>query len=78
MAELLLQADHLTINVRAVPLERVLLDLSRQDAFEVTILEEKAVRGHMVTEHFIQLPIEEGLDRILSNWNCSLAKNPKT
>lgn len=76
LAELSLQDDRLTINVNAVPLEMILHDLSRQGAFQVTVLEKQGTRGLLVTEHFDQLPIEEGLNRLLADWNYSLTKTP--
>lgn len=39
LAALSLQNQRLTIHVSAVPLETVLFDLSRQDAFQVTVME---------------------------------------
>lgn len=78
LAELLLRDDRLTINVKAVPLETILHDLSRQGAFQVTVLEKQTTRGLLVTEHFDQLPIEEGLNRLLADWNYSLTKSPKS
>lgn len=77
-AELSLQNGHLTINVNAVPLETVLNDLSRQGGFQVTVLKKQSTRGLLVTEHFDQLLIEEGLNRLLADWNYSLTKSPES
>lgn len=73
-AELSLQHDRLTLHVQAVPLEEVLVNLSQEGAFRLTILDKQVSAKATVTEHFDGLPIEDGLSRLLAHWNYGLTK----
>lgn len=76
--ELSLHQDRISLHVQAVPLEEVLVDLSREAGFRVTILKAPATKDTMVSERFDALPIEEGLARLLAGWNYGLVKQPES
>ena len=50
-AELSFQQDRLTLHVQAVPLEEVLVNLSQEGAFRITILDNQMTDKVTVTEH---------------------------
>ena len=73
-AELSLQQDRLTLHVQAVPLEDVLVNLSQEGAFRITILDNQMTDKITVTQHFDGVPSEDGLSRLLAHWNYGLTK----
>lgn len=78
LAELSIQDNRLTISVQKVPLDVVLHDLSQLGNLRVTVLEKHETKGLVVTADFDYLLIEEGLSRILADWNYGLTKNPES
>lgn len=77
-AELSLHQGRISLHVQAVRLEEVLVDLSREAGFRVTILKSPATKDTMVSERFDALPLEEGLARLLAGWNYGLVKQPES
>ena len=76
-AEVSLQHDRLTLHVQAMPLEEVLLDLSQEGIFRITILNSRASKRSVVSEQFDELPVEEGLERLLAGWKYGLLRHPE-
>ncbi len=74
IAEVSIHEHRLTVHVDSVLLDDLLYDLSQHGLFQVTVMEQGVTKGLVVTEHFDGLPIEEGLSRILADWNYSLIK----
>ena len=78
IAELSIQHDRLTVDVQAAPLNAVLQDLSREGTIEITVLDTGLTDQATVTEQFHNLSVEEGLHRLLAQWNYSLTKHHVT
>ena len=77
-AEVSLQHDRLTLHVQAVPLDEVLLDLSHEGAFRISILKAQDTNNTIISEQFDSLPVEEGLERLLLGWKYGLIRNPQS
>ena len=77
-ADVHLNMDQLTVIVQNEPLNQVLMDLARQGQFDLTILQENELEGETISEEFHNLPIHEGVQRLLPAWNYGLTKHKKT
>lgn len=77
-AEVSLDHNRLTLHVHAVPLEKILLDLSQEGAFRITILKSQDTTDTIVSEQFEALPVEKGLERLLLGWEYGLIRNPES
>ena len=77
-AEVSLHHNRLTLHVQAVPLEEVLLDLSQEGAFRISILKAQDTNTTIISEQFDLLPVEKGLERLLLGWKYGLLRNPQS
>ena len=68
----------LTIDVKNTELVVVLDEVARQGSFKVTSLDPEDLQGVIISETFINLPIKQGIDRLLTPWNYSYTTNSQT
>ena len=76
--EVQLQEGLLTVSVEQLPLEEVLGELTRQADIQVIVLEHTTVGRVNISTQFWNVPVEEGLDRLLRGWNYGLGRDPAT
>ena len=77
-AEVHLEENRLTVNVQEITIEEVFQELSQQGDINVVALEETNFGNVKISKRFWNLPLEEGLDRLLSGWNYGLHRNQST
>ena len=77
-AEVHLEENRLTVNVQEITIEEVFQELSQQGHINVVALEETNIGNVKISKRFWNLPLEEGLDRLLSGWNYGLHRNQST
>ena len=77
-AEVHLEGNRLTVNVQEITIEEVFQELSQQGDINVVALEETNIGNVKISKRFWNLPLEEGLDRLLSGWNYGLHRNQST
>ena len=77
-AEVHLEENRLTVNVQETSIDEVFQELSQQGDIKVVALEETNIGNVRISKRFWNLPIEEGLDRLLSGWNYGLQRDHST
>ena len=78
MGELTIKHEHLSVDLHAVPLDAVLEDLSRKGGIAVTVLNAHEMSLALITERFCDKSMEEGLQRLLAQWNYGLTRHHLT
>ena len=76
--EISMNNGKMTIDVRNMELVAVLDEMAKQGSFKVTPLEPAELRGILISETFVDLPIKQGIDRLLTPWNFSYTTSSKT
>ncbi len=77
-AEVQMTGEQLSVHVDNQSLSTILETLSRQGTFDVTVLEKEAAAQTSVTHHFDHLSIQEGLSRLLAQWNYGITTDQST
>ena len=77
-AEVRLEKNYLTVQVKDTIIEEVLDELGRQGEMKVIAFEDTRIGNVRISKTFWNLPLEEGLDRLLSNWNYGLSRDKST
>lgn len=67
-----LSAGKLTVQASNTALQEVLDSIAKQAKFEVAMVGGSKLGQALVSEDFRELPLEEGLARLLSDWNYAL------
>lgn len=74
-----MSADKLTLHTQGIPLSDVLSTLSRQAKLTTILrLEDNTFRTALVTANFSNVPIEQGISRLLRDWSYALVKETGT
>ena len=77
-AEVHLGKNTLSVNVHETAIREVLDKLARQGDINVIALEKTQVGNVKISKRFWNLPLEEGLDRLLTGWNYGLKRDQST
>ncbi len=77
-AEVFLAQNTLTINVHGATIHAVLKALTQQSQIKIVALEETNIGNVKISKKFWNLPLEEGLHRILSGWNYGISRDTRT
>ena len=77
-AEVQVHVDQLTVQMDNVSLEQVLHSLAKKGRFSWSALEETDLTNETITAEFQGLPMQQGLDRLLNEWNFGLTKDSRT
>ncbi len=77
-AEVRLTLNSLTVDIQDAAMKDVLADLHDQGNFKIVALEESKVGNVKITKKFWNLPLEAGLDRLLSGWNYGISRDAST
>lgn len=74
-----LSADKLTLRTQGIPMSDVLSTLGRQAKLTTVLrLEDNTFRTALVTVNFSNVPLEQGLSRLLKDWSYALVKETGT
>ncbi|GJL66367.1 MAG: hypothetical protein NPIRA05_13380 [Nitrospirales bacterium] len=77
-AEVRLTHDTLTVNIDNAGMNDILDDIRDQGDFNIVVFEETKIGNVTITKKFVNLPLEEGLDRLLSGWNYGITRDVTT
>lgn len=77
-AEVRLTQDLLTVDIHEAPLTDVLNDLRHQGKLTIVAVEDIQIGNVKISKKFWNIPLEEGLDRLLSGWNYGISRNVTT
>jgi hypothetical protein len=74
-----LSAGKLTLHTQGIPLSEVLSTLGEQAKLTtILMVEDNTFRTALVTVNFSNIPLEQGLKRLLGDWSYALVKEPGT
>lgn len=77
-AEVYLDQDRLTVNVSETTAKDVLNDVALQGHITIVVLDHTQIGQVKISRRFWNIPLEEGLERILNGWNYGLSRNRLT
>ncbi len=77
-AEVFLAHNTLTVNVQGATIREVLKTLTRQAHIKIVSLEETNIGNVKISKKFWNLPLEEGIHRVLSGWNYGISRDVHT
>jgi len=77
-AEVRLGTKTLSVHVHEVAMLEVLQEFKRQGNMQVVALEDTKINNVRISKIFWDLPLDEGLDRILSGWNYGISRDAST
>ena len=77
-AEVHVHGQGLTVHLQKASLERVLKKIGRQAGFDIAILNESDYHKAVVSGALEDVPLEQGLARLLNGWNYGFSKDPTT
>ena len=77
-AEVFLAQNTLTINVHGATIHDVLKTLTQQAQIKIVALEETNIGNVKISKKFWDLPLEEGIHRVLSGWNYGISRDIHT
>lgn len=77
-AEVRLIHDTLTVNIHNTTMKDALNELRHQADLNIVAFEETQISKVRISKTFWNLPLEEGLDRLLSGWNYGISRNAST
>ncbi len=77
-AEVRLIHNTLTVDSHNKTLKDVLDDLRQQGNFNIVAFEETIIGNVRISKQFWNLPLEKGLDRLLSGWNYGINRDGST
>lgn len=77
-AEVHLHQDSLSVNINDVPMKDVLNDIREQGDLNIVAFEETQIGNVRISKKFWNLPLEAGLDRLLSDWNYGINRHATT
>ncbi|GJL52803.1 hypothetical protein [Candidatus Nitrospira salsa] len=77
-AEVRLTHNTLTVNIDDAEMNDILADLRDQGKFKILAFEERKIGNVKISKKFWNLPLEEGLDRLLSGWNYGITRDLST
>ncbi len=77
-AEVRLTHDLLTVDIHDVSMADVLNDLRHHGNLNIVAFEETKIGNVRISKTFWNLPVEEGLDRLLSGWNYGINRDVTT
>lgn len=77
-AEVFLAQNKLTINVQGATIHEVLNTLTQQAQIKIVALEETNIGHVKISKKFWNLPLEEGIHRVLSGWNYGISRDTRT
>jgi len=77
-AEVRLTHSSLTMDVHDAAMEDILDDLRYQGNLNIVALEETKIGNVKISKKFWNLPLEEGLNRLLSGWNYVITRDIST
>ncbi len=77
-AEVVLTQNTLTINVDSATIRDVLKTLTQQAQIKIVALEETNIGNVKISKKFWNLPLEEGIHRVLSGWNYGISRDIRT
>lgn len=77
-AEVHVHQQELTAYVKEASLAKILTKIGRQAGFDITVLNESDYQKAVVSDVLEDVPLEQGLERLLNGWNYGLSKDPTT
>lgn len=77
-AEVFLAHNTLTLNVHDAIIRDVLKTLTQQAQIKIVALEETNIGNVKISKKFWNLPLEEGIHRVLSGWNYGISRDTRT
>ncbi len=77
-AEVHVHEHELTAHLKEASLARVLKKIGRQAGFDIAVLNESDYHKAVVSYALENVPLEQGLERLLNGWNYGFSKNPTT
>ncbi|GJL64845.1 MAG: hypothetical protein NPIRA04_34990 [Nitrospirales bacterium] len=77
-AEVRLTLNTFLVDIDDVSINDILDDLRDQGDFNIVALEERKIGNVKISKKFWNLPLEEGLDRLLSGWNYGVTRDVTT
>ncbi len=77
-AEVFLAQKTLTINVHGATIHDVLKTVTQQAQIKIVALEETNIGNVRISKKFWNLPLEEGIHRVLSGWNYGISRDTRT
>lgn len=77
-AEVSVHGQGLTANLDHASLSRVLMKICEQADMDITIVDGSEYHKAIVSDVFDDVPLEQGLDRLLNGWNYGLIKSART
>ncbi len=77
-AEVFLAQNTLTVNVQGATIHEVLKTLTEQAQIKIIALEETNIGHVRISKKFWNLPLEEGIHRVLSGWNYGISRDTRT
>ncbi len=77
-AEVFLAQNTLTIDVQGATIHEVLQTLTQQTQINIVALEETNIGHVKISKKFWNLPLEEGIHRVLSGWNYGISRDTRT
>ncbi len=77
-AEVHVHQQELTAHVKKASLAKVLTKIGRQAGFDIAVLNESDYHKARVSDVLKDVPLEQGLARLLNGWNYGFSKDPTT
>ncbi len=77
-AEVNVHGQGLTARLKNASLARVLTKIGRQAGIDIAVLNESDYHKAVVSDVLENIPLEQGLERLLNGWNYGFSKDPTT
>ncbi len=77
-AEVRVYGQAFTAHLKEASLERVLKKIGRQAGFDIAVLNEPNYHKALVSDVLEDVPLEQGLARLLNGWNYAFSKDSMT
>ena len=77
-AEVRLTLNSLTVDIHDAAMKDVLDDIHHQGDLNIVAFEETKIGNVRISKKFWNLPLEAGLDRLLSGWNYGISRDVST
>ncbi|MCA9473023.1 MAG: hypothetical protein MRJ96_09350 [Nitrospirales bacterium] len=75
-AEVRVSGHDLSVNLEDASLARVMEQIGWEAGIDIAIMNALDYRNAVISEAFTDMPLEQGLDRLLNGWNYGLSKDP--
>ncbi len=77
-ADVTVNGQDVTAHLADASLAKVMRQIGQKAGIQIDILHKADYHNAVISDVFENMPLEQGLDRLLNGWNYGLSKDPKT